>query len=84
MMGALSGRDPKETLWSVFTVLSRPRENEESEGLITLNKLKAVCKELKVGRLFVLCFDPCLHSVIALPPYLAAVAVDVWVDFNLL
>jgi hypothetical protein len=50
MMGALSGRDPNETLWAVFTVLSRPRgiEDRESEGLITLSRLKAVCKELKV------------------------------------
>ncbi len=48
MMGALSGRDPKETLWSVFTVLSRPRSGEDDLGLITLGKLKAVCKELKV------------------------------------
>jgi Ca2+-binding EF-hand superfamily protein len=49
MMGALSGRDPKETLWSVFTVLSRPEGSEEGEGLITLGKLKAVCKDLKVS-----------------------------------
>ena len=48
MMGALSGRDPKETLWSVFTVLSRPRGGEGGESLITLGKLKTVCKELKV------------------------------------
>jgi hypothetical protein len=55
MMGALSGRDPKETLWLVFTVLSRPKggeggkpEDAEFEGLITLEKLKAVCAELKV------------------------------------
>ena len=48
MMGALSGRDPMETLRSVFRVLSRPENGEEGEGLITLDKLKAVCKELKV------------------------------------
>jgi hypothetical protein len=48
MMGALSGRDPKETLLAVFTVLSRPAAGEEVEGLITLSKLIAVCKEFKV------------------------------------
>ena len=48
MMGALSGRDPKETLWSVFNVLSQPRGSKGGEDLITLGKLTAVCKELKV------------------------------------
>jgi hypothetical protein len=48
MMGALCGRDPKETLWSVFTVLARPKDSEEGKCLITLDKIKAVCKELKV------------------------------------
>ncbi len=48
MMGALSGRDPRETLRSVFTVLSCPRGVEGGEGLITADKLKAVCTELKV------------------------------------
>ncbi len=48
MMGALSGRNPSETLWSVFNVLSRPRGSERDESLITLGKLTAVCQELKV------------------------------------
>ncbi len=48
MMGALSGRDPKETLLSVFTLLSRPTASEGGEGLITLGKLSTVCRELKV------------------------------------
>ncbi len=53
MMGALSGRDPKETMRSVFAVLSRPKGGDgsqevEDKGLITLDKLKAVCAELKV------------------------------------
>ncbi len=50
MMGALSGRDPKETLLAVFTVLSKPAAGEGLgvEGLITLGKLIAVCKEFKV------------------------------------
>ena len=48
MMGALSGRDPNETLWSVFTVLSRTGEGDGSTELITVGKLIAVCKEFKV------------------------------------
>ena len=64
MMGALSGRDPKETLWSVFTVLSMPRDGEEGEGLITLGKLKAVCMELKV----MICVFATLCSAAAPPP----------------
>jgi hypothetical protein len=49
MMGALSGKDPRETLWSVFTVLSRTGDSDDrGEELITLEKLMAVCKEFKV------------------------------------
>ncbi len=49
MMGALSGKDPRETLWSVFTVLSRTGDcDDRGEELITLDKLMAVCKEFKV------------------------------------
>ena len=48
MMGALSGHNPKETLRAVFRVLSRPRTGEVEDGLITMVRLKAVCKELKV------------------------------------
>ena len=49
-MGALSGRDPKETLLAVFTVLSRSSvvDDPRNEGLITLAKLISACKELKV------------------------------------
>ncbi len=65
MMGALSGRDPKETLWSVFTVLSRPRDGEEDEGLITLGKLKAVCNELKVR---MICTSETLCCAAVYPP----------------
>jgi hypothetical protein len=50
MMGAMSGRNPKETLHSVFTLLSMP--SEEGKGLITLEKLNAACKELKVCATF--------------------------------
>ena len=48
MMGALSGHDPNETLRAVFYVLSRPRLGEIEDGLITMVRLKAACKKLKV------------------------------------
>ena len=48
MMGALSGRDPKETLRVVFMVLSMPvgstGVSERDKDLITLAKLQVVCK----------------------------------------
>jgi hypothetical protein len=64
MMGALSGRDPKETLRSVFTLLSGPVKGEGDENLITLDKLKAVCKELKVimSSFKLCCSYPCICS----------------------
>ena len=71
MMGALSGRDPKETLWAVFTVLSRPsggEGGEKDDGLITVDKLKAVCTELKVTVIRIVA--PCAAAAAAadLPP----------------
>ena len=48
MMGELSGRDPDEMLRAVFALLSKPDEDMESDGLITLKKLRAVCNEFKV------------------------------------
>jgi Ca2+-binding EF-hand superfamily protein len=51
MMGQLSGRDPKETLRSVFALLSRS-EGEEGEvkggQVITLSRLQRACDECKV------------------------------------
>ncbi len=66
MMGALSGRDPKETLWAVFTVLSQPRGGEGGESLITLGKLSAACKELKVimTKKILVCCCCCLLPVL--------------------
>ena len=49
MMGALSGKDPKETLLAVFTVLSRSEGKEGEDRLITLDKLRSVCQEFKVS-----------------------------------
>ena len=48
MMGELSGTNPKNTLRSLFTVLSRPDGNSQNDSLITKDKLLAVCDECKV------------------------------------
>lgn len=48
MTGEISGQDPYEEARSVFTVLSRPDTERAHDGLITLGKLEAVCREYKV------------------------------------
>ena len=49
MMGELSGKDPKESLRSAFALLSRPDGRGDFDGLITLSKLTAVCREVQVS-----------------------------------
>jgi hypothetical protein len=49
MMGALSGRDPKETLRSVFAVLCHAQGDGGLGGqVITLSKLQSACSAFKV------------------------------------
>ena len=49
MKGELGGRDPMEAVRAVFAYLSRHNGDRQSDGLITLGKLQAVCKELQVS-----------------------------------
>jgi Ca2+-binding EF-hand superfamily protein len=48
MKGELGGRDPMEAVRAVFAYLSRHDGDRQSDGLITLGKLQAACKELEV------------------------------------
>ncbi len=48
MTGELSGQDPYDEARRAFTLLSRPDEHSQHDGLITLRKLEAVCRELQV------------------------------------
>ena len=53
MMGELSGRDPKDTLRSVFAVLSRQDDHDGAGGhrkdqVITLGTLQRACSDFKV------------------------------------
>ena len=52
MMGALSGRDPKEMLLAVFIVLSRLGAGNGDDNLITLDKLQAACAKFQVCTIF--------------------------------
>ncbi len=45
MTGELGKQDPYEEAQMAFTVLSRSDGDERYNGLITLNKLEAVCME---------------------------------------
>ncbi len=48
MTGELSGQDPYEEARSAFALLSRPDADSRYDGLITLNKLESVCRDLQV------------------------------------
>jgi Ca2+-binding EF-hand superfamily protein len=48
MTGELSGQDPYDEARSVFALLSRPDTHSQHDGLITLSKLEAVCREHQV------------------------------------
>jgi Ca2+-binding EF-hand superfamily protein len=48
MTGELNGQDPYDEARSAFALLSRPDADSQHDGLITLNKLNAVCEELQV------------------------------------
>jgi hypothetical protein len=48
MTGEIGGQDPYEEARTVFTLLSRPDTETAHDGLITLNKLEAVCREYEV------------------------------------
>ncbi len=52
MMGEVNGRDPMEETLQIFVVLSRPDGERKNDGLITLNKLEAACKEFEVRSLY--------------------------------
>ncbi len=49
MTGELGKQDPYQEARMAFTVLSRSDGNVRNNGLITLDKLKAVCMEYKVS-----------------------------------
>ena len=51
MKGELGGRDPMEAVRAAFAYLSRHDGDRQSDGLITLGKLQAACKELEVSEL---------------------------------
>jgi Ca2+-binding EF-hand superfamily protein len=47
MMGEINGRDPMELTLQVFDILSRNAGDGKNDGLITLDKLAAACREFK-------------------------------------
>lgn len=48
MMGKITGHSPIEDVRSVYYVLSKSDGRPEHDGLITLSKLQAVCRDFKV------------------------------------
>ena len=48
MTGEILGRDPMEEVRTVFAALSRSDGKGEHEGLVTLDKLQAVCSDFQV------------------------------------
>ena len=48
MKGELSGRDPTEAARMVFVTLSQSNGDRRFDGLITLGKLQAVCRDSEV------------------------------------
>jgi Ca2+-binding EF-hand superfamily protein len=48
MMGEVNGRDPMEESHQIFVVLSKSDGERKNDGVITLNKLEAACKDFKV------------------------------------
>lgn len=48
MMGEINGRDPMDNVEAVFTILSKSDGNRDADGLITVAKLNAACKEFEV------------------------------------